>query len=489
MRRFQSYCNDISSISFQNRLLYSSGIVCHALKEAAMGVFILFYYKQVLGLSGTLTGLAIAISIIWDGISDPMIGAWSDRLRSRIGRRHPLMIAAVIPLAAGFVMLYGPPDNVLSDEGQLFAWLLFSILLVRTALTFFMVPYLALGAEITNDYHERSQLAGMRTIMAWFIGTLASATGLIFLFNEENGLDGRFVIDNYHFFGWINGFLVILFSVICIAGTWQYIPKLSSGAANASGNMLRDLFSTFRNKNFRYMVILDMGLGGIGGIIATLLMVTYTYFWQLDATQTSILFAGPIIVAILLVAVFSRFLNRLFEKQQLLRLTCALTTINLLWLTPLKLFDLLPDNSMVVFALIYANWAVHVTMTILRVIAVQSLLADIVDEQELATGKRQEGVIFAAAFFSAKFISGLGYVIAGPFLDLIGLQAGARPGEVSSTVLWGLGLIMGPGLAIIMLLPLWMSFKIKMSHASQLEVRQALSQRQQLAESGNNTTD
>ena len=489
MRRFQSYCNDISSISFQNRLLYSSGIVCHALKEAAMGVFILFYYKQVLGLSGTLTGLAIAISIIWDGISDPMIGAWSDRLRSRIGRRHPLMIAAVIPLAAGFVMLYGPPDNVLSNQGQLFAWLLFSILLVRTALTFFMVPYLALGAEITNDYHERSQLAGMRTIMAWFIGTLASATGLIFLFNEENGLDGRFVIDNYHFFGWINGFLVILFSVICIAGTWQYIPKLSSGAANASGNMLRDLFSTFRNKNFRYMVILDMGLGGIGGITATLLMVTYTYFWQLDATQTSILFAGPIIVAILLVAVFSGFLNRLFEKQQLLRLTCALTTINLLWLTPLKLFDLLPDNSMVVFALIYANWAVHVTMTILRVIAVQSLLADIVDEQELATGKRQEGVIFAAAFFSAKFISGFGYLIAGPFLDLIGLQAGARPGEVSSTVLWGLGLIMGPGLAIIMLLPLWMSFKVKMSHTSQLEVRQALSQRQQLAESGNNATD
>ena len=95
---------------------------------------------------------------------------------------------------------------------------------------------------------------------------------------------------------------------------------------------------------------------------------------------------------------FSGLLNRLFEKQQLLRLTCALTTINLLWLTPLKLFDLLPDNSTVVFALIYANWAVHVTMTILRVIAVHSLLADIVDEQELATGKRQEGVDFCCGF-------------------------------------------------------------------------------------------
>ena len=71
MRNFQTYSNDVSSISLHNRLLYSSGIVSHALKEAAMGVFILFYYKQVLGLSGTLTGLAIAISIIWDGISDP----------------------------------------------------------------------------------------------------------------------------------------------------------------------------------------------------------------------------------------------------------------------------------------------------------------------------------------------------------------------------------------------------------------------------------
>ena len=260
MRNFQTYSNDVSSISLHNRLLYSSGIVSHALKEAAMGVFVLLYYKQVLGLSGTLTGLAIGISIIWDGISDPLIGAWSDRLRSRIGRRHPLMIGAVIPMAAGFVMLYGPPGSVLSDQGQLFTWLLISILLVRTALTFFMVPYLALGAEITEDYHERTQLAAVRTKMAWIIGTLVSATAMIFLFKEENGLDGRFLIDNYHFFGWVNGLLVILFSVICIAGTWQYIPKLASGTGDADSNMLRDIFITFRNKNFLYMVMLDMAV-------------------------------------------------------------------------------------------------------------------------------------------------------------------------------------------------------------------------------------
>ena len=488
MRNFQARSNDVSSIGLHNQLLYCSGIGSHALKEAAMGVFILFYYKQVLGLSGTLAGLAIGISIIWDGISDPLIGAWSDRLRSRIGRRHPLMIAAVIPMAAGFVMLYGPPDSVLSEQGQLFTWLLISILLVRTALTFFMVPYLALGAEITEDYHERTQLAAVRTNMAWIIGTLVSATALIFLFKEENGLDGRFLIDNYHFFGWVNGLLVILFSVICIVGTWQYIPKLASGTGHADSNMLRDIFITFRNKNFLYMVMLDMAVGGIGCITATLLMVTYIYFWQLDATQTSLLFAGPIMLAVLLSAVFSRSLNRLFEKQQILRLTCALTSINLLWLTPLKLFDLLPDNSTAVLALIFFNWAIHMTMTIQRVITVHSMMADIVDEQELATGTRKEGIVFAVAFFSSKFMGAFGYMIAGPYLDLIGLQTGAQPDEISSAITWSLGLIMGPGLAIIMLLPIWVSFKVDLSHAGQLGVRQTLSERQQIAASANSAS-
>ena len=82
----------IPTLTARARLLYSSGVVNYALKDAAFGAFILFYYKQVLGLSGTLTGIAIAISIIWDAVSDPLVGAWSDNLRTRWGRRHPLML-------------------------------------------------------------------------------------------------------------------------------------------------------------------------------------------------------------------------------------------------------------------------------------------------------------------------------------------------------------------------------------------------------------
>jgi GPH family glycoside/pentoside/hexuronide:cation symporter len=465
----------------RNRLLYSSGVVNYALKDAAFGAFVLFYYKQVLGLSGTLTGLAIAVSILWDALSDPLVGAWSDNLRSRWGRRHPLMLASIVPLALSFIAVFAPPAFALQTQNALFLWLLGSVVILRTALSFFMVPYLALGAEITVDYHERTQLASARTNLGWFIGVLVPAGAMLLMFDSEQGIDGRFVIENYRHYGWLNACGVLIASAVCIRGTWHYIPTLAKRAAGTGGNMLRNIISTFRNRNFCYLVILDTAIGGMGGILGALLMVTFTYFWELNTVQVSIMFGGPPLLAVAIVSSSSGYLNRKLEKQQVLQLSCALGALNLAWLTPMKLMGWLPEQSSIVFALIFLNYAIFVTMSILRTISNHAMLADIADEQELATGQRQEGVMFAAAFFSAKFISGFGYMIAGPFLDLIGLETGVQPGEAPTQVIWGLGLIMGPGLALFMLVPLWMALKLKLSLAGQLEVQRALQARKDIA--------
>jgi glycoside/pentoside/hexuronide:cation symporter, GPH family len=467
----------ISTVNFRDRLLYSSGIVSYALKDAAFGAFILFYYKQVLGLSGTLTGLAIAISVVWDALSDPLVGAWSDKLRTRWGRRHPLMIASVLPMALGFVAIFSPPEFAVQDQSNLFLWLLTSVILLRTALTFFMIPYLALGAEITTDYHERTRLASMRTNLGWFSGVALAAGALYLLFTGDADSDGRFVVANYQHYGWLSAIGVVLFSTVCIFGTWHYIPALVKSAVPERGAMLRNILTTFRNRNFRFLVILETALGGMGGIIGALLMVTFTYFWGFDTRQISLLFGGPPLLAVIFAMASSRFLNARLEKQQLLQLSCALGALNLLWLTPLKIFGWLPDDSGWVFGLVFVNYALWVTMSILRTVANHALLADVADEHELESGQRQEGVMFAAAFFAAKFITGFGYLVAGPFLDLIGLEAGATPGESPPSVILGLGIIMGPALAAFMLIPLWMSLKLRVSLAGQLAVREALTER------------
>ena len=472
----------MQATSIRRRLVYGSGVVNYALKDAAFGAFVLFYYKQVLGLSGTLTGLAIALSVVWDAISDPLVGAWSDKLRSRWGRRHPLMVASVLPLALSFIAMFSPPAMVLGTQDLLFYWLLGSVLLLRTALTFFMVPFLALGAEISTDYHERTSLANVRTNLGWFIGVLVPATSLVLIFTPENGVDGRFIPGNYQSYGFLSAVGVILASWICIKGTEGYIPTLPRGIDTPGSSFWNDIKQTFRNRNFRYIVILETVLGGMGGIISTLLMVTYTYFWQLDTATISALFAGPPLLAVLLVTSSSGWINRRFEKQSLLRLSCILGALNLLWLTPMKLLGWLPENSAWVLALIFLNYTLNTAFSIVRTVSNHSLLADIADEQELATGQRQEGVMFAAAFFAAKFISGFGYLVGGPFLDLIGLEAGMQPGEAPVGVIWGLGLIMGPGLALMLAIPAWIAFKLDLSKDSQMKIQQTLRERKPIAD-------
>ena len=128
-------------------------------------------YAQVLGLSGSLTGLAIFLSVLWDAISDPMIGAWSDRLDTRWGRRHPMMVVGTIPLGLSFVMLFQPIDAVIGTQGPLFFWLLGSVLLLRTFLTVFIIPHSAMGAELTDDYEERTSIVSFRTNLGWIGGT------------------------------------------------------------------------------------------------------------------------------------------------------------------------------------------------------------------------------------------------------------------------------------------------------------------------------
>ena len=459
------------------RRFYALGVVNYALKDAAFGAFVLFYYKQVLGLSGTLTGLAIALSIVFDAINDPLVGAWSDRLKTRWGKRHPLMTASVIPMAISFIAVFSPPESFTGSSTSLFLWLLGSVIALRTALTFFMVPYLALGAEISRDYHERTRLAGARTNLGWFVGVLVPSISLILLFQESGGVDGRFITENYRQYGLLNALAVVCFSAACIYGTWVFIPRLHQESSANSAGIWRDILGTLRNQNFRYLVILDTALGGIGGILGALLMVTYTYFWQLDTEAISLLFAGPPLLAVIIATSSSGLVNRLLEKQQVLRLSSVVTAINAAWLTPLELFDLLPGSGSLAFALIFFNYAIHVTFVIFRTVSSHALLADIADEQALATGRQQEGVMFAAAFFAAKFVSGFGYLVAGPYLDLIGLKSNMLPGEAPSSTIWGLGLMMGPGIALLMLIPVWMAYRLNLSKARHQQVSEALATR------------
>ena len=246
----------MSNIGFGNKLAYGVGSMPYAAKDAAFGTFVLFFYTQVLGLSGSLTGFAIFLSVLWDAVSDPMVGAFSDRLKTRWGRRHPLMIVGSLPLAFSFVFLFSPPESLQNTQWPLFAWLLMSVIMMRTFLTVFYIPQNAMGAELTDDYHERTSIVNFRTNLGWMAGVILPAVSLAVLFVSVDGQDGRFIYENYHRYGWASFVVVIIACAICIAGSWKFIPRLKEVAARGTETpgfmgMIHDTVDTLRNENFR----------------------------------------------------------------------------------------------------------------------------------------------------------------------------------------------------------------------------------------------
>ncbi|MFT6044272.1 MAG: GPH family glycoside/pentoside/hexuronide:cation symporter, partial [Porticoccaceae bacterium] len=132
------------------KLGYGIGQVSEGVKTAAFNIFLFFYFNQVLGLSGSLAGIAAFLALTADAVTDPMIGHISDRWHSRWGRRHPFMLVGAVPFGLALAMLFSPPSD-LSQYG-LFGWMLGWSVAVRLMMTLFYVPHLSLGAEIVTDY-------------------------------------------------------------------------------------------------------------------------------------------------------------------------------------------------------------------------------------------------------------------------------------------------------------------------------------------------
>ena len=157
-----------NKIPLRTKLAFGIGAAGENVAVFGFSSFVFFYYSQVLGLPGTLAGLAVTASLIVDAVTDPLMGAISDRWRSRWGRRHPFMVAAAIPVAISFFCIFSPPQGL--SEWALFAWLATFSILMRLFVTMFNIPHLAFGAEMSEDYLQRSVIMSYNAIFAWVGG-------------------------------------------------------------------------------------------------------------------------------------------------------------------------------------------------------------------------------------------------------------------------------------------------------------------------------
>ncbi len=471
-------------LPLRDKLLYSLGGGVFSVKESAYTFFVLLFYTQVLGLSGAVTGLVLFLGIVWDAITDPLIGVWSDRLNTRWGRRHPFMVAGAIPLGFGFIGLFSPPADVVENSNLLATWLLFWTLWIRTAMTAFLMPSIALSAEMTSDYHERSQLLGLRIGALFVVTLLLPAFALTVIFAEINGVDGRFVAGNYPQYGWISAVIVWAVAGACIWGTRGYIPvSIANARKRPTGSgwysLVEDFKRTFSNKNFRSVLYYAICASASYGISMTLTVLIGTYYFEFSAGDMALTAAIPALIAVPLAVLSLKPLGRRFSKQQIISLTLVGMMLNAPWPFALRGLGWLPENGHpLVLAVGLIQLGILMYLFVIRVVCGASIIADITDEHELEHGLRQEAGFFAAINFSDKLATAVGPLYGGLLLDLIGLQEGMEPGSLEQGTLDSLAIGMLLGSLPLMFMAWRFSLKVSLNEEQLQSIQQQLAERE-----------
>lgn len=464
-------------VPFSSKLAFGIGQFAEGLKNTAFNAFVLFYYSQVLGLPGTLAGAALFIALMFDAVTDPMAGSLSDNHKSRLGRRHPFMYASALPLGLAFIGLFLPPDGL--GNWGLFAWLAAFAILTRAAMTLYHVPHLALGAEMTENFSERTRVVAYRQFFSAAGAAGAWIIGLAWFFADFKG--GRLVAGNYPPYAVTLAVLMVVTIWYSAYGTQKEVPFLISPAPRPSVNpfsrLYFDLREGFRNRSFTWL---------FGGVLVIFIMVgvnnaldlyMFQYFWDLVAGEMLQL-QMSVILGMLIGAFLTAPLLRHTDK----RFGVLLGTI--VWAScqvvpvVMRLLDALPANGTEELVWILTGFKFVQGLIVQQaLIAFGSMMADVADEHEHTTGVRQEGIFFGAIAFSSKATSGFGIQIGGIGLDLINFPRGMEiqtSADVPAATIAHLGILYGPVVAGLSVIAVWCFLHYSLTRARHAEILVAL---------------
>lgn len=440
-------------LSWQIKIAYGAGRAAEGIKTRAFEFFLFFYYQQVLGLSGSLAGLAVGISLVFDSVIDPLIGSYSDNLTSRYGRRHPLMFISILPLAVTFYLLFTPPAGL--GTVQLFFWLTVFSILSRVSIGLFHVPHLALGAELTDHYAERTGIVALRTVFGAIGSVLALLAGLnYFMASSEKYPMGQLNPAGYPSFALAMALCMAAAILYCTLATRSLIPTLNKSHDSVTGSIMlrsyREMIGALKNPSFRALFAGLLLFFIVAGVHATLTLHMTTYYWELSQTKTSAFVISGGIGFLLGLAILRRAHDR-FEKKLTFAIGMAMLAILGAVGPGLRELGLFPGNDHpLLFPVLLFIVGLAAFFGALAGVSGGSMMADIADEHEVTTGRRQEGIFFGASSFASKAAAAFGHLFAGITLDFIAFPAQAAAGSVAAEKLTQLGLLNGPAMTMVM---------------------------------------
>ena len=445
-------------------------------KDLVFRSFLLLYYNQVLGVSASSASLVLLIALVIDAVSDPLVGSYSDNLKHRWGRRHPLMLVAILPFTISLYLLLAPPDL---DSPGMIAWLLAFTVLTRLTFTFYIVPWSALFSELTDSYTERSELMVYRAGVGWLFGITFVYVSYGVIFTAGDGYDqGQLNPANYPAFAYLSAAVVFVAGLTTTLLTRNQVPYLRQPAASqprfSLGQSLQEMRLALQNRDLLFLFLAVLASSVVIGTNQAFEIYMNTYFWEFGGEELKYMaftaFGG--LAAFLTIMP----LQQRFDKKHLLVWCSVLVMIVTAVPVTLRLLELAPPNgSTGIIVLVVGTVTVNAYLATVALAMFGSMLADTVDLQELQTGLRQEGLFNSAITFSGKATTGWGIFIAGLLLDhVVGLPTAAQAEQVTDEMVWRIAILDGYVVPLFNVVWLWLVMHYGITRERHAEIRAAL---------------
>ena len=399
----------VEKLSLKTRIGYGIGDIAICLYWSGVGLYLLYFYTDVVGISPSLAGLIYGIGMFWDAITDPFMGYIAERTRTRWGVYRPYLLFGNLPLALSFLLLFWVPPF---DGVILFIFLLFANLLHRTCFTLVSVPFSSLTPRITSDSQERTNLTGFRMMGAQTGTNLMAllAFPIIFWFGGEDESIGFLVLAA------IAGLSAIAIHTITFITVKE--PLNDQGIERVGGSLSEAARAVGKNGPF-WLVFSATLIVGITTIFFGNNLIYYTkYALDLHEHQGTILFTSGI-VAFLSIPIWWLISNRVGKKITWL-ISSSITLVALMVFYIYEINTLLELLFLVAF-IGFGSGAGGILFW--------SMLPDTIEYGEVKTGIRSESSLYGFMTFAQKGSIAFAIIILGIVLDYIGFKANELQSE------------------------------------------------------------
>ncbi len=454
---------NLKKLSKKTKFFYGVGNLGYGTISQTMSNFIMFFGTSVLGISGTLVGVAVAISAFWDGLSDPIVGYISDRSKSKIfGRRLGFMLVATFGMAVFNILLWSIPGSL--SVGIKFVWLLICLVAIETFNTLFATPYVALGIDIAPDYNDQSSLQGFKTVFFIFGMILPTILMMIFMPNSEGA--GQLAQLGYINISYVTSVLCIVCGTIVILGTKKRVNamqefKTRSKEDNAFFKIFYNFFKTLKNKNFSPLIC-GYSIALIAAAFLTSVgMHLFTYSFHFGTRQISLIMMTLFFGAIISQPVWI-YISKRIDKKPALNIALSLLLVAIGIIGVIFCLRTFMSNWLCFWLIMPSVLFCGFGTGALYSLPI-SMYADVVTLEKIKSKENKSATYSGYMTFAYNISNSVALLVIGVLLDLIKFNPAEPVQAMKVQNSLGIIVILGCGLSIALAIAVFNKYKLSRS--------------------------